>query len=136
MIENITTGAAATVQVISVTGPAPFKNPGDVDFDVKYPEDYKGAKYMPEGVVIISKESAEQFTKLGIGKVVGSDEAKAETTETSAQATDAKPLTAKELIEKINVAETAEAVDALLPEGENRTTVLTAADARKKQLSQ
>lgn len=73
MIENKATGAAATVQVISVTGPAPFKNPGDVDFDVKYPEDYKGAKYMPEGVVTISKESAEQFTALGIGKVVGSD---------------------------------------------------------------
>ena len=42
---------------------------------------------------------------------------------------------AADLILQINAAETAEAVDALLPEGENRKTVLDAVEARKAQLS-
>lgn len=65
---------AVTVKSIS-TSASGFKNPGDVDFEVKYSADYKGVKHMPEGVVTISKEAAEDFTKRGIGKVV---EAKAE----------------------------------------------------------
>jgi hypothetical protein len=67
-MEHSTTAVLSTVIASS---PKPtFKNPGDVDFEVKYPEDYGGPRHMPEGVVTISKESAEQFTKLGIGKVV------------------------------------------------------------------
>lgn len=64
-----TTGTI-TVSAISSSPKPAYKNPNDVDFQVKYPEDYKGPKYMPEGIVTISKESAEQFTKAGIGQVV------------------------------------------------------------------
>lgn len=66
---NHTVGTV-NVQVLPGKRGIPFKNPNDVNFDVKYPKDYKGPRLMPEGVVTISKESAEQFTKLGIGKVV------------------------------------------------------------------
>lgn len=60
-----------TSQAISSGEPKAWKNPGDVDFKVEYPADFKGEKYMPEGVVTISKESAEHFASLGIGHVVG-----------------------------------------------------------------
>lgn len=45
-------------------------HPNDVNFNVKYSKDYKGEKEMPEGNVIISKESAAYFESLGIGKTV------------------------------------------------------------------
>ena len=73
-METISTGTV-TMQGISSPAVAAYKNSGDVEFDVKYPKDYKGEKYMPEGVVTISKESAAQFTKLGIGQVVEAKEA-------------------------------------------------------------
>ena len=45
-------------------------NPNDVNFRVKYKKDYPGEKTMPEGLVVISKESAEHFEAIGIGKTV------------------------------------------------------------------
>jgi hypothetical protein len=45
-------------------------HPNDVKFEVKYPASYKGKKIMPEGVTVVSKEVAEQFHELGIGKIV------------------------------------------------------------------
>jgi len=49
----------------------PTQNPNDVKFKVKYDSSFKGAKTLPEGSIqVVSKESAEHFTKLGIGKVV------------------------------------------------------------------
>lgn len=60
----------------------PYKNPNDVEFDVKYPKDYKGVKHMPEGIVVTSKESAEIFTAQGIGSIVKKkDEVKEEVKE-------------------------------------------------------
>lgn len=46
-----------------------FANPKDVVFIVEYPKDYKGNKNIPEGEVIISKESAEIFISKRIGKI-------------------------------------------------------------------
>lgn len=78
----------ATVTVAAIPSkPQPyFKNPNDVEFEVKYADDYKGVKRMPEGKVIISKESAEQFTKAGIGKVVEATEPVKGAIEQSAEA--------------------------------------------------
>lgn len=47
-----------------------------------------------------------------------------------------KKPNAKELIEDIKVLESAEEIDALLPKGEERTTVLDAAKARKAELAE
>jgi hypothetical protein len=58
----------ATVQVLTQEYPATPAHPNDVIFVVKYPKDYKGAKTMPEGETVVSKELAEQFTGLGIGR--------------------------------------------------------------------
>lgn len=44
-------------------------NENDVAFIVKYPSGFKGEKLMPEGDVIVSKESAEHFLKIGIGSI-------------------------------------------------------------------
>lgn len=44
-------------------------NPNDVTFIVEYSKEYKGKKTMPEGEVIISKESAEIFISRGMGKI-------------------------------------------------------------------
>lgn len=62
----------ATVTAISVQSNVPSNpvHPNTVRFEVKYAEDYKGEKHMPDGAIIdISKESAEQFESLGIGKL-------------------------------------------------------------------
>jgi hypothetical protein len=56
-----------TVENISTDAPK-LTNPNDVLFKVKYPKDWKKEKLMPEGVVIVSKETADHFTKIGIGK--------------------------------------------------------------------
>lgn len=45
-------------------------NANDVHFNVKYPKEYKGEKLMPEGNMIVSKESAAHFENIGIGKIV------------------------------------------------------------------
>lgn len=45
-------------------------NPNDVKFEVSYPKSYKGDKHMPEGITVVSTETAEHFEKLGIGKIV------------------------------------------------------------------
>lgn len=61
---------AVTVEIIS-RGEAPTStHPNDVFFKVKYPKDWEGEKTMPEGVVVVSKESAEHFASLGIGSIV------------------------------------------------------------------
>lgn len=44
-------------------------NPNDVTFIVEYSKEYKGKKTMPQGEVIISKESAEIFISRGMGKI-------------------------------------------------------------------
>lgn len=64
--------AVATTEAISSDPSAvsAITNPNDVTFTVKYGKDYKGDKVMPEGNVIVSKESAAHFESLGIGKTV------------------------------------------------------------------
>ena len=57
-----------TVENISTNIPA-YTNPNDVLFNVKYPKDWKKEKTMPEGVVVVSRETADHFTSLGIGKI-------------------------------------------------------------------
>ena len=44
-------------------------NPNDVTFIVSYGKDFKGDKPMPEGPVVVSKETAEHFVSLKIGKI-------------------------------------------------------------------
>lgn len=47
------------------------QHPNDVKFKVKYKGNYEGEKTMAEGSVqVVSKESAEHFTKLGLGSVI------------------------------------------------------------------
>lgn len=57
-----------TVENISTNVPA-STNPNDVLFNVKYSKDWKKEKTMSEGVVVVSRETAEHFTSLGIGKI-------------------------------------------------------------------
>ena len=45
------------------------QHPNDVTFIVSYGKDWKGDKPMPEGPVVVSKESAEHFISLKIGKI-------------------------------------------------------------------
>lgn len=59
----------ATSVSMSITGHKAGSHPNDVVFEVKYAKDYKGTKAMPEGETVVSRELAEQFTQLGIGKV-------------------------------------------------------------------
>lgn len=73
------TTSTVTVDVLQGIKGKPFTNPNDVSFDVKYPKDFKGQKLMPEGIVIVSKESAEQFKALGIGDIVSDSEVKVST---------------------------------------------------------
>ncbi len=58
------------VEVVIVSESKGYINENDVTFEVKYSDSYKGKKTMPEGKVVISKESAELFTSRGIGKIV------------------------------------------------------------------
>jgi hypothetical protein len=69
MEQSLSVGTV-NVQAISKGNTKTAPHPNDVQFKVEYSADYKGVKNMPEGIVIISKESAEQFTKAGIGHVV------------------------------------------------------------------
>lgn len=63
-----------TVQQMSTGENIPYVNPNDVQFKVAYKEGFKGPKYMPEGeTVTISKESAEDFTKRGMGAVISAE---------------------------------------------------------------
>lgn len=86
MSELTHTTATVTVQDISSSASVNPRNANDVDFMVKYPEGYKGAKIMEEGLVVVSKEAAEQFTSMGIGKVATD----VVTTEEETVATDVK----------------------------------------------
>lgn len=71
MSEATISTAAATSTAIS-SEPVPVKHhPNDVWFKIKYPKDYKGPKEMPEGkVIVVSKETADHFKKVGIGAIV------------------------------------------------------------------
>lgn len=67
------TGIPMTAERISVDeNPLPKgQHPNDVKFKVKYAKDFKGEKTLPEGSVqVISKESADKFTKLGFGSII------------------------------------------------------------------
>lgn len=64
-----TTGTVTVQALESKTGTA-YKNPGDVVFEVAYADGYTGPRLMPEGRVTISRESAEDFEKRGIGHIV------------------------------------------------------------------
>ena len=44
-------------------------HPNDVTFVVSYGKDWKGEKPMPEGPVVVSRETAEHFVSLKIGKI-------------------------------------------------------------------
>lgn len=67
--ETLTVGTAS-VTFISDSGKSnPIPNGDSVKFTVSYSKDFKGKRYWNNGDVIeISRESAEQFKKLGIGK--------------------------------------------------------------------
>jgi hypothetical protein len=66
-LEILTTG----VQILSESQPHMPQNPNDVNFKVSYPKEYKGAKEMAEGSIqVVSKETAEHFVNLKIGKIV------------------------------------------------------------------
>lgn len=125
-MDNLSIGTATT-QAISSPAVKPVRNANDVDFEVKYSKDFKGERHMPEGPVVLSKEVAAQFAALGIGQIV--EDEKPETAKVV-------PVKADDLIAQINAAETTEAVEALLQDGEARKTVLAAADARKKALTE
>lgn len=58
-----------TVERISKKGDPVSAHPNDVKFQVKYPDGWKGEKTMPEGVIVVSKESAKHFASLGIGSI-------------------------------------------------------------------
>lgn len=55
------------VEVNFTTDSKPFVNPNDVEFLVEYSEDFKGKKIMPEGITVVSKETAEMFEARGMG---------------------------------------------------------------------
>jgi len=57
-------GELSTSSSTSVLGESP-RNPNDVFFEVT-----EENKHMPLGITVVSKECAEQFEGLGIGKVV------------------------------------------------------------------
>lgn len=63
---------ATSERITSNHSPLPKNsNPNDVRFKVAYPKDWKGARDMKDGSVqVVSKESAEHFTKIGIGSVI------------------------------------------------------------------
>jgi len=69
---------------------------------------------------------ANNLVDTGKGKEAGGDAG----SDDSGAGSGASKLNAKELIEKINEAESAEAINALIPEGEARATVLKAAESR------
>lgn len=61
----------ATVEDLSTEYAEAASHPNDVKFKVKYSKDFKGDRHFKEGdVQVVSKESAEHFTKLGMGAVV------------------------------------------------------------------
>ena len=61
---------SVTVENFSIGSAPESTNTNDVYFRVKYPKEWKGEKLMPEDVIVVSKESAEHFTSIGIGKIV------------------------------------------------------------------
>lgn len=70
MDNMVHSAASVTVQVLRSSGKNPPRNPGDVDFEVKYPDGYTGPRYMPEGVTVVSREVAADLEKRGIGRVI------------------------------------------------------------------
>ena len=85
----------------------------------------------------LDKTLAENHALSLVNKDVESyDRADFENTKTTAANNSEKGKTAAELIEAIGVAETVEAIHALLPEGEKRATVVKAAEDRSKALAE
>lgn len=68
-VKSLGLGLGAVTMGMSTDGHRSY-HPNDVKFNVSYPKSYKGDQHMPEGIVVVSSETAEQFTKLGIGKIV------------------------------------------------------------------
>ena len=69
-INTLEIGVAKMEQISTNSNVTPtWANPNDVTFIVSYGKDWKGEKPMPEGHVIVSKETAEHFLSLKIGKI-------------------------------------------------------------------
>lgn len=74
--------ASVTVTELPTNKGKQYINPNNVLFTVKYPDGYSGNKIMPEGPVVISRESAEIFSAQGIGTVTEeADKAESDTTD-------------------------------------------------------
>jgi hypothetical protein len=62
---------AVTIENMSVTGDTPKMHPNAVLFKVQYPKDFKGERTMPDNSEHwVSKESANHFVSLKIGKII------------------------------------------------------------------
>lgn len=59
-----------TVQVLDREYPKQELNSNDLAFEVSYPKDFNGIKKIPEGIIIVSKETADILINKGIGKIV------------------------------------------------------------------
>lgn len=64
-----TTASEITEVVVEMQSSAPFANPNDVLFEVKYASWFEGKKTMPLGETVVSKETAEILESRGFGKV-------------------------------------------------------------------
>jgi hypothetical protein len=76
--------ASVTVQEMRTPGQPTQRHPNDVDFEVKYPDGYDGPKHLPEGVTVVSKETAEDFIKRGIGQIATPSKVEDSTVESTA----------------------------------------------------
>lgn len=68
-VKDLGFGIGAVTMNMTTDGHRSY-HPNDVKFDVSYPKGYKGAQHMQEGITVVSSETAAQFEKLGIGKIV------------------------------------------------------------------
>jgi len=92
-MESLThTAASVRVQVLESRKGDQYKNPGDVEVLVKYPEGYAGPRFIPEGPITTSKEGAEDLVKRGIASVIPA------TAETAAEAVEAVETNATETV--------------------------------------
>lgn len=70
--EKVNSTSNITMIDVSLSRPeSVIKNSGDVLFRIKYSDDFKGKKTFKDGdETIMSKETAEIFTKRGMGEIV------------------------------------------------------------------
>lgn len=104
-------------------------------------------------IVTVRDKDAKQLEASGLVEIVGEGEKQtvapsgsvriadltisgeaAETETDESNPTGVKPMTAAELIEKIKGAESQDAIEEIIAEGESRKTVLEAAEKRKAEL--